>query len=133
MEPLERLAQSNQAMRTGSSVFLSHSNMAREKSRGEFRFYLFIFITFSFKMWHLTLARDESQVHVYRSKTGACAAFLSNFDPTFSTKLTFQNVQYDLPPWSISILPDCKTAVYNTARVRKTNHSDNETSIPLLH
>ncbi|KAM3221907.1 hypothetical protein P3L10_021177 [Capsicum annuum] len=26
-------------------------------------------------------------------------------------------MQYDLPPWSISILPDCRTAVYNTARI----------------
>ncbi|KAK6784180.1 hypothetical protein RDI58_017634 [Solanum bulbocastanum] len=28
-----------------------------------------------------------------------------------------ENMQYDLPPWSISILPDCRTAVYNTARI----------------
>jgi hypothetical protein len=26
-------------------------------------------------------------------------------------------MHYDLPPWSISILPDCKTTVFNTARV----------------
>uniref|UniRef100_A0A1U7XY87 Beta-galactosidase-like n=1 Tax=Nicotiana sylvestris TaxID=4096 RepID=A0A1U7XY87_NICSY len=26
-------------------------------------------------------------------------------------------MQYDLSPWSISILPYCKTAVYNTARI----------------
>ncbi|KAF7148352.1 hypothetical protein RHSIM_Rhsim03G0232400 [Rhododendron simsii] len=31
--------------------------------------------------------------------------------------VTFQNKQYDLPPWSVSILPDCKTAVFNTARI----------------
>lgn len=28
-------------------------------------------------------------------------------------------MHYNLPPWSISILPDCKNAVFNTARVRK--------------
>ncbi|CAI9100577.1 OLC1v1037707C2 [Oldenlandia corymbosa var. corymbosa] len=57
----------------------------------------------------------NQEAHVFTSKTGACAAFLSNYDPTYSAKITFRNVQYDLPPWSISILPDCKTVVYNTA------------------
>ncbi|KAL0308499.1 UNVERIFIED_CONTAM: Beta-galactosidase, partial [Sesamum radiatum] len=47
---------------------------------------------------------------------GLCCIF-SNYDQTYSTKLTFRNMQYDLPPWSISILPDCKTEVYNTARI----------------
>ncbi|KAK6151941.1 hypothetical protein DH2020_014576 [Rehmannia glutinosa] len=65
----------------------------------------------------VTWPGKNQEVHVFRSKSGACAAFLSNYDPTYSTKLTFQNVQYDLPPWSISILPDCKTEVYNTARI----------------
>jgi Beta-sandwich domain in beta galactosidase len=49
--------------------------------------------------------------------SGACAAFLGNFDWTAHANVTFNGVQYDLPPWSISILPDCKTVVYNTARV----------------
>ncbi|KAG8376142.1 hypothetical protein BUALT_Bualt09G0032500 [Buddleja alternifolia] len=59
----------------------------------------------------------DQEIHVFKSKSGACSAFLSNYNPTYSTKLTFRNMQYDLPPWSISILPDCKTAVYNTARI----------------
>ncbi|OIT39414.1 PREDICTED: beta-galactosidase-like [Nicotiana attenuata] len=59
----------------------------------------------------------NQEAHVFRSKSGACAAFLSNYDTKYSVKVTFQNIQYDLPPWSISILPDCKTAVYNTARI----------------
>jgi hypothetical protein len=29
----------------------------------------------------------------------------------------FQNVSYHLPAWSVSILPDCKNAVFNTAKV----------------
>lgn len=49
--------------------------------------------------------------------SGGCAAFLSNYGPTYSVRVTFQKMQYDLPPWSISILPDCRTAVYNTARI----------------
>ncbi|KAL9154070.1 hypothetical protein ABFS82_10G089600 [Erythranthe guttata] len=65
----------------------------------------------------VTWPGKNQEVHVFQSKSGACAAFLSNFDTTYSTKLTFRNMQYDLPPWSISILPDCKTAVYNTATI----------------
>lgn len=64
-----------------------------------------------------------SQAHVFKAKSGACAAFLANYDTKYSVKVTFGNVQYDLPAWSISILPDCKTAVFNTARVRKRVNS----------
>lgn len=59
------------------------------------------------------------QAHVYQPKAGACAAFLANYDPKYSVKVNFGNGQYDLPPWSVSILPDCKTEVFNTAKVRK--------------
>ncbi|ESW26654.1 hypothetical protein PHAVU_003G137000 [Phaseolus vulgaris] len=56
------------------------------------------------------------EVHVFKT-SGACAAFLANYDTKSSATVTFENGQYDLPPWSISILPDCKTEVFNTARV----------------
>ncbi|KAG5547221.1 hypothetical protein RHGRI_013033 [Rhododendron griersonianum] len=56
------------------------------------------------------------EVHVFQSKT-TCAAFLANYDTNSAAKITFQNAQYDLPPWSVSILPDCNNAVFNTARV----------------
>lgn len=29
----------------------------------------------------------------------------------------FQNMSYHLPAWSVSILPDCKNVVFNTAKV----------------
>ncbi|GFP93194.1 beta-galactosidase [Phtheirospermum japonicum] len=67
----------------------------------------------------VTWPGKNQEVHVFSSKSGACAAFLTNKDTMYFTNLTFQNVQYNLPPWSISILPDCKTEAYNTARVRK--------------
>jgi len=51
--------------------------------------------------------------------SGACAAFLANYNTNYSATVTFGNEKYDLPPWSISILPDCKTEVFNTARVRQ--------------
>ncbi|XP_052199504.1 beta-galactosidase-like isoform X2 [Diospyros lotus] len=60
------------------------------------------------------------EVHVFNSKSG-CAAFLANYDTVSPAKLTFQNMQFELPPWSVSILPDCKNDVFNTARV--TTHS----------
>lgn len=49
----------------------------------------------------------------------SCAAFLANYDLKYSVRVTFQNLPYDLPPWSVSILPDCKTVVFNTAKVKE--------------
>ncbi|KAM3330816.1 hypothetical protein ACQJBY_027123 [Aegilops geniculata] len=54
---------------------------------------------------------------VFRSSAGACAAFLENKDKLSYARVSFSGMHYDLPPWSISILPDCKTTVFNTARV----------------
>nr|CAA10175.1 ss-galactosidase [Solanum lycopersicum] len=71
----------------------------------------------------VTSLGSNQEAHVYRSKSGACAAFLSNYDSRYSVKVTFQNRPYNLPPWSISILPDCKTAVYNTAQVNSQSSS----------
>jgi Beta-sandwich domain in beta galactosidase len=55
---------------------------------------------------------------VFKSKDGSCAAFLSNYHQSSSSRVSFNGLPYDLPAWSISILPDCKTAVFNTATVR---------------
>ncbi|RZC05494.1 Beta-galactosidase 3 [Glycine soja] len=43
--------------------------------------------------------------------TGTCAAFLANYNAQSAATVTFDSKHYDLPPWSISILPDCKTDV----------------------
>nr|XP_043637528.1 beta-galactosidase 3-like [Erigeron canadensis] len=48
---------------------------------------------------------------------GNCAAFLSNFETASAVRVVFNNRHYKLPPWSISILPDCKNVVFNTAKV----------------
>ncbi|OIW15599.1 hypothetical protein TanjilG_08175 [Lupinus angustifolius] len=58
------------------------------------------------------------EAHVFSSGNGTCAAFLANYGSNSSARVTFNNRHYDLPPWSISILPDCVTDVFNTARVR---------------
>ncbi|XP_024166147.1 beta-galactosidase 3 isoform X2 [Rosa chinensis] len=57
------------------------------------------------------------QAHVFSSKSGDCAAFLSNYNTKSAATVTFNQMNYHLPPWSISILPDCKNVVYNTAQV----------------
>ncbi|XP_059455909.1 beta-galactosidase 1 [Corylus avellana] len=60
---------------------------------------------------------NYQEAHVFKSKSGACAAFLANYNPRSFAKVAFGNLHYNLPPWSVSILPDCKNTVYNTARV----------------
>ncbi|KAB2614289.1 beta-galactosidase 8-like precursor [Pyrus ussuriensis x Pyrus communis] len=51
-------------------------------------------------------------------KTGsACAAFLANSDTKSDATVTFNGNSYHLPAWSVSILPDCKNVVLNTAKI----------------
>ncbi|KAK4383239.1 Beta-galactosidase 3 [Sesamum angolense] len=57
------------------------------------------------------------EAYVYSSESGDCAAFLSNYDTNSKVGVMFNNMHYSLPPWSISILPDCKNVVFNTAKV----------------
>ncbi|KAJ8442581.1 hypothetical protein Cgig2_026523 [Carnegiea gigantea] len=71
----------------------------------------------------VTSLGSYEQAHVFSAGHGICAAFLSNFNPTSAVTVTFNNVHYDLPAWSISILPDCRNVVFNTARVgAQTSH-----------
>ncbi|XP_078441975.1 beta-galactosidase 5-like [Wolffia australiana] len=60
---------------------------------------------------------NYQQAHIFSSGNGECAAFLSNFDSNTTAKVLFNNMHYALPPWSISILPDCRNVVFNTAKV----------------
>eukprot|EP01018_Ginkgo_biloba_P020961 Gb_12091 [translate_table: standard] len=57
------------------------------------------------------------QSYVYSAGLGKCAAFLSNFDSNAEATVVFNNRHYHLPAWSVSILPDCKNVVFNTAKV----------------
>ncbi|KAH1057066.1 hypothetical protein J1N35_035131 [Gossypium stocksii] len=65
----------------------------------------------------VTSLGSNQEAHVFKSKSGACAAFLANYDTKYSVKVTFGSAHYELPRWSITILPNCKTAVFNTARL----------------
>lgn len=46
-----------------------------------------------------------------------CVAFLTNIHPKTDATIKFRGTDYFLPRRSISILPDCKTVVFNTQRV----------------
>ncbi|KAF8691534.1 hypothetical protein HU200_040681 [Digitaria exilis] len=62
---------------------------------------------------------NYEKAYVFKSKNGACAAFLSNYHTNSAVKVRFDGRHYNLPAWSISILPDCKTVVFNTATVKE--------------
>ncbi|KAB1210500.1 Beta-galactosidase 3 [Morella rubra] len=66
---------------------------------------------------HTSLGPSQ-EADVYTDSSGACAAFISNMDEKNDKTVEFQNASYHLPAWSVSILPDCKNVVFNTAKVR---------------
>ncbi|KAL3698056.1 hypothetical protein R1sor_012132 [Riccia sorocarpa] len=60
---------------------------------------------------------QEAHVYTTSAHPEICAAFLANIDSRSSATVKFRGNEYELPAWSVSILPDCKTVVYNTAKV----------------
>ncbi|KAI5003503.1 hypothetical protein ZWY2020_030663 [Hordeum vulgare] len=60
----------------------------------------------------------QQEADVYTDHSGGCVAFLSNIDSEKDKVVTFRKRKYDLPAWSVSVLPDCESVVYNTAKVR---------------
>ncbi|KAE9608967.1 putative beta-galactosidase [Lupinus albus] len=59
---------------------------------------------------------NQQIAYVYKKSSTGCAAFLENTDAKEVT-IQFQDAPYKLPSQSISILPDCKTVAFNTAKV----------------
>ncbi|KAM0032575.1 putative beta-galactosidase [Helianthus debilis subsp. tardiflorus] len=59
----------------------------------------------------------NQEAYVYTGSSSECAAFLLNNSSKKSVQVVFRNFTYSLPPKSISILPDCKNVVFNTAMV----------------
>ncbi|KAI5656979.1 hypothetical protein M9H77_25772 [Catharanthus roseus] len=57
------------------------------------------------------------EAHVYYKSSNDCAAFLANYDSKVDANVTFNGISYFLPAWSVSILPDCKNVIFNTAEV----------------
>ncbi|CAI0628304.1 unnamed protein product [Linum tenue] len=74
------------------------------------------------------VSADATVRSLGKNQEWGCAAFLANYDVNYAVKVKFGNGQYDLPAWSISILPDCKTEVYNTAKVRVTSGFASDTT-----
>lgn len=54
---------------------------------------------------------------VYNDGSGKCAAFLANVGTGSDANVTFNGNSYTLPAWSVSILPDCKNVILNTAKI----------------
>ncbi|KAF3620758.1 Beta-galactosidase 5 [Capsicum annuum] len=65
----------------------------------------------------VTSLGSSQEAHVFSSGKGNCAAFLSNYDSNSAARVVFNNKHFNLPPWSISILPDCNHVAFNTAKV----------------
>ncbi|XP_052200823.1 LOW QUALITY PROTEIN: beta-galactosidase 16-like [Diospyros lotus] len=60
---------------------------------------------------------EQQEAFVLEGKQGECSAFLVNNDRRKNVTVMFHNSSYELPPKSISILPDCRTVAFNTAKV----------------
>ncbi|KOM56672.1 hypothetical protein LR48_Vigan10g256400 [Vigna angularis] len=45
------------------------------------------------------------------------SCFLTNTNTTTDAIVTFRGNKYNVPAWSVSLLPDCQTEEYNTAKV----------------
>ncbi|XP_050220184.1 beta-galactosidase 15-like [Mercurialis annua] len=83
-----------------------------------------------------TIDYDNSvTVTLYASeKESSC--FFSNGNETSDATIDFEGTNYDIPAWSVSILPDCKNVGYNTAKVKtqtstmvkKKNEAEDEPS-----
>ncbi|GAV86699.1 Glyco_hydro_35 domain-containing protein [Cephalotus follicularis] len=65
----------------------------------------------------ITSLGTHQKVYVFSSGQGTCAAFLSNYDSKSAARVIYNNMLYNLHPWSISILPDCRNVVFNTATI----------------
>ncbi|CAK9171385.1 unnamed protein product [Ilex paraguariensis] len=66
------------------------------------------------------------------NETASC--FFGNANTTSDATVNYLGGEYNVPAWSVSILPDCKNEVYNTAKVntqtsvmvKKPNEAENE-------
>ncbi|KAI3714480.1 hypothetical protein L6452_21434 [Arctium lappa] len=76
---------------------------------------------------------NSISVTVYKTSDES-GCFLSNTNTTADAMVNFQGALYDVPAWSVSILPDCKNEAYNTAKVntetwvmeKKANEAEHE-------
>ncbi|XP_077219958.1 beta-galactosidase 15-like [Tasmannia lanceolata] len=80
---------------------------------------------------------NGAKATIYTTTDGNSSCFLSNTNTTVDRTLNFQGNSYFVPAWSVSVLPDCKKEVYNTAKVntqtslmvKKPNMAEDEPEI----
>ncbi|XLT09502.1 hypothetical protein HN51_055295, partial [Arachis hypogaea] len=77
---------------------------------------IFIYLSILFCFCSLS-----SHVVVYKIDN-VCAAFLANINTTIDVIVNFSGNLYQLPTWSVNILPDYKNIVFNTAKVCLIQH-----------
>nr|AJQ19480.1 beta-galactosidase [Diospyros kaki] len=65
----------------------------------------------------ITSLGSNLEASVYKAESGLCAAFLANVGTQSDATVNFNGNSYHLPAWSVSILPDCKNVVLNTAKI----------------
>jgi hypothetical protein len=71
---------------------------------------------------------SNRKVHTNGSISGnaqICSAFLASIDEHKHVSVWIFGKSYNLPPWSVSILPDCENVAFNTARVSNLNCTQN--------
>ncbi|KAK1305346.1 Beta-galactosidase 11 [Acorus calamus] len=78
-------------------------------------------------LWGTTSSQslgEGLEARVYeKAGTNICVAFLTNNNSKVPATVTFRGVNYYLPARSISVLPDCKTVVFNTQRVNAQHNA----------
>ncbi|KAL8540083.1 hypothetical protein ACS0TY_001608 [Phlomoides rotata] len=73
----------------------------------------------------LRISNDLEITTFEKARTKLCVAFLTNNNTRKDATIKFRGVDYYLPSKSLSILPDCKTVVYNTQAVVAQHSSRN--------
>ncbi|KAI8025515.1 Beta-galactosidase 13 [Camellia lanceoleosa] len=80
-------------------------------------------------LWGVTNVQKISvdlEIRTYEKPgTDICAAFLNNNHSKIPGTIKFRGKDYYLPPKSISILPDCKTVVFNTQTIVSQHNARN--------
>lgn len=67
-------------------------------------------------VYHGNVLGEGRTRSLYKNKS-MCAAFLANIDEHKAANVNFFGQVYTLPPWSVSILPDCRSTAFNTAKI----------------
>ncbi|KAF9688768.1 hypothetical protein SADUNF_Sadunf01G0022500 [Salix dunnii] len=81
-----------------------------------------------------TVTRGNISSVDFGNSVSGSSCFFANTDSKNDTTINFQGIDYEVPAWSVSILPDCENVVYNTAKVsaqtsvmvKKTNVAEDE-------